>query len=72
LQRQEALGAEKSLLLLIVIGAVVACALPVILVITVIVRQKKSQRKYDAEKAQGNSDEAKRLNDQTEEKVISN
>lgn len=74
--RQEALGAEMDFLLLIVIGAVVACALPVILVITCIIKQRNAKRKYDAEKAEGNSDESKRLNapvhcnEPSEEKVI--
>ena len=69
-QRQEALGSEMDFLLVIIVGAVVACALPIILVVTVVLRQKKSQRKYDTEKAEGNTDESKRLNDQSEEKVI--
>jgi len=68
--RQEALGSEMDFLLVIIVGAVVACALPIILVVTVVLRQKKSQRKYDTEKAEGNTDESKRLNDQSEEKVI--
>lgn len=69
-QRQEALGSEMDFLLVIIVGAVVACALPIILVVTVVLRQKKSQRKYDTEKAEGNTDESKRLNDQSEEKII--
>ena len=69
-QRQEALGSEMDFLLVIIVGAVVACALPIILVVTVVLRQRKSQRKYDAEKAEGNTDESKRLNEQSEEKVI--
>ena len=69
-QRQEALGSEMDFLLVIIVGAVVACALPIILVVTVVLRQKKSKRKYDTEKAEGNTDESKRLNDQSEEKVI--
>ena len=69
-QKQEALGSEMDFLLVIIVGAVVACALPIILVVTVVLRQKKSQRKYDTEKAEGNTDESKRLNDQSEEKII--
>ena len=59
-----------DLLLLIVIGTVLAVLLTVILVITVIVRQKKSKRKYDMEKAQGNTDKSKKLNEKTEEKIL--
>ena len=59
-----------DVLLITVIGTVVAVLLTVILVITVIVRQKKSKRKYDTEKAQGNTDESKKLNEKTEEKIL--
>ena len=59
-----------DLVLLIVIGTVLAVLLTVILVITVIVRQKKSKRKYDTEKAKGNTDESKKLNEKTEEKIL--
>ena len=69
-QRQEALGSEMDFLLVIIVGAVVACALPIILIVTVVLRQRKTQRKYDTEKAEGNTDESKRLNEQSEEKVI--
>jgi len=68
--RQEALGSEMDFLLVIIVGAVVACALPIILIVTVVLRQRKTQRKYDTEKAEGNTDESKRLNEQSEEKVI--
>ena len=59
-----------DVLLLIVIGTVVAVLLTAILVTTVIVRQKKSKRKYDTEKAEGNTDESKKLNEKTEEKIL--
>merc|ERR1712156_1398972 len=65
--RQEALGSEMDFLLVIMVGA---CALPIILIVTVVLRQRKTQRKYDTEKAEGNTDESKRLNEQSEEKVI--
>jgi hypothetical protein len=61
--------AEKDVLLVIIVCAIVACILPLILVIILIVRRKKSQLKYDTEKAEGNSDESKKLNDHTEEKI---
>ena len=59
-----------DVLLLILIGTVLAVLLTVILVITVIVRNKNSKRKYDTEKAQGNTDESKKLNEKTEEKIL--
>lgn len=64
------MGSEMDFLLVIIVGAVVACALPIILIVTVVLRQRKTQRKYDTEKAEGNTDESKRLNEQSEEKVI--
>ena len=68
LQRQEAFGAEMDLLLPIVIGAVAAFTL-LLLVTILIVKKKKSQLKYDAEKAEGHSDESQKL--KSEEKFTS-
>ena len=68
LQRQEAFGAEMDLLLPIVIGAVTAFTL-LLLVTILIVKKKKSQLKYDTEKAQGHSDESQKL--KSEEKFTS-
>ena len=39
------------------------------LVIFFIVRSKKSQMKYDAEKAEGNTEESKKLNEESVEKI---
>ena len=69
LQRQEAFGAEMDLLLPIVIGAVAAFTL-LLLVTILIVKKKKSQLKYDAEKADGHSDESQKLKSE-EEKITS-
>ena len=55
----------------VIIGAVLTVIIITICTI-VIVRKKKSSIKYDAEKAQGNSDESKKLNDQREEKIMAN
>ena len=68
MQRQEAFGAEMDLLLPIVIGAVAAFTLLLLLTI-LIVKKKKSQLKYDAEKAEGHSDESQKL--KSEEKFTS-
>ena len=68
LQRQEAFGAEMDLLLPIVIGAVTAFTL-LLLVTILIVKKKKSQLKYDTEKAEGHSDESQKL--KSEEKFTS-
>jgi len=59
---------ENNFLLPIIIGSVIVIAL-VALIIFLVVRKKKSQLKYDAEKAQGNTDESKKLNEQMEEKI---
>ena len=57
-----------DLLLPIVIGAVTAFTL-LLLVTILIVKKKKSQLKYDAEKAEGHSDESQKL--KSEEKFTS-
>ena len=67
MQRQEAFGAEMDLLLPIVIGAVAAFTL--LLLVTILIVKKKSQLKYDAEKAEGHSDESQKL--KSEEKFTS-
>jgi hypothetical protein len=68
--RQEAFGAQIDFLLPIVAGVMVTAAVLVILTV-LIVRRKKSQLKYDAEKAEGDSDESKKLNEKTEGNIIS-
>ena len=65
MQRQEAFGAETDLLLPIVIGAISAFTL-LLLVTILIVKKKKSQLKYDAEKAVGQSDESQKLKSESE------
>ena len=60
---------EMNFLLPIIIGSVVALAL-IITVIFLVVKSKKGQAKYDSEKANGNTDESKKLNDSSEEKII--
>jgi len=59
---------EMNFLLPIIIGSVVALAL-IIIVIALVVRSKKDKAQYDEEKAHGNTDESKKLND-SEEKII--
>jgi hypothetical protein len=68
LQRHAAFGAEIDFLLPIVIGGVMAFSLLLILTI-VIVKRKKSMLKYDAEKAEGNTDESQKL--KADEKLMS-
>ena len=41
----------------------------IIIVIALVVRSKKDKAQYDEEKAHGNTDESKKLND-SEEKII--
>jgi len=65
--KEKKTGGEIGFLLPIIIGSVVALASLTLLVFLVI-RNKKSQEKYDEEKADGNTDESKKLNDQVEEK----
>jgi len=60
---------EMNFLLPIIIGSVVALAL-IITVIFLVLKSKKGQAKYDSEKANGNTDESKKLNDSSEEKII--
>jgi len=60
-------GGEIGFLLPIIIGSVVALV-SLILLVFLVLRNKKSTEKYDAEKAVGNTDESKKLNDQVEEK----
>lgn len=60
---------EMNFLLPIIIGSVVALAL-IITVIFLVVKSKKGQAKYDSEKANGDTDESKKLNDSSEEKII--
>ena len=68
LQTQEALSAKMGLLLPVVVGSITAATL--LLGITIlIVKKKKSQLKYDTEKAEGNSDESQKL--KSEEKFTS-
>ena len=47
----------------------VALAL-IVTVIFLVLKSKKGQAKYDSEKANGNTDESKKLNDSSEEKII--
>lgn len=61
-------GEEIDFLLPIIIGSVIAIAV-ISLVIFFIVRSKKSQMKYDAEKAEGNTEESKKLNEESGEKI---
>ena len=63
--KEKQTGEEIGFLLPIIIGSVVALAV-VVLIIFLVVRKKKSQLKYDAEKAEGNTDESKKFNDQME------
>ena len=37
---------------------------------TVLVRQNNLMRNYDTKKAEGNTDESKKLNEKTEEKIL--
>ena len=60
---------EMNFLLPIIIGSVVALAL-IIIVIALVVRSKKDKAQYDEEKAHGATDESKKLNDSSEEKII--
>merc|ERR1712241_949821 len=60
---------EMNFLLPIIIGSVVALAL-IIIVIALVVRSKKDKAQYDEEKAHGTTDESKKLNDSSEEKII--
>ena len=53
----------------IIIGSVVALAL-IVTVIFLVLKSKKGQAKYDSEKANGTTDESKKLNDSSEEKII--
>ena len=66
--KEKQTGEEVGFFLPIIIGSVIALVV-VSLVIFLIVRSKKSQMKYDAEKAEGNTDESKKLNEQLEEKI---
>ena len=59
---------QMNFLLPVIIGSVLGLVL-VIAVILVVVKSKKGQTKYDSEKANGNTDESKKLND-SEEKII--
>ena len=60
---------EMNFLVPIIIGSVVALAL-IVTVIFLVLKSKKGQAKYDSEKANGNTDESKKLNDSSEEKII--
>merc|ERR1712079_899786 len=44
--------------------------LPIITVIIMVVKSKKDKTKYDEEKANGATDESRKLNDSSEEKII--
>jgi len=60
---------QMNFLLPVIIGSVVGLVL-VITVILVVLKSKKGQAKYDSEKANGTTDESKKLNDSSEEKII--
>jgi len=60
---------EMNFLLPIIIGSVVALVL-IVTVIFLVVRSKKDKTKYDEEKANGATDESRKLNDSSEEKII--
>ena len=60
---------EMNFLLPIIIGSVVALVL-IITVILLVVRSRKGKQEYDGEKQNGNTDESKKLNDSSEEKII--
>lgn len=60
---------EMNFLLPIIIGSVVALVL-IITVIFLVVKSKKDKTKYDEEKANGATDESRKLNDSSEEKII--
>jgi len=60
---------QMNFLLPVIIGSVVGLVL-VITVILVVLKSKKGQTKYDSEKANGTTDESKKLNDSSEEKII--
>jgi len=74
--KEKQTGDEIGLLMPIIIGSVIALAL-VSLIVFLVVRKKKSQMKYDTEKASGyddekaigNTDESKKLKDQIEDKI---
>ena len=66
--KEKQTGEEIGFLLPIIIGSVVALGVAA-LIIFLIVRNKKSPIKYDTEKAEGNTIESKKLNDQMEEKI---
>ena len=59
---------EMNFLLPIIIGSVIALVI-ILLVIFLVVKSKKDKTKYDEEKANGNTDESKKLNDSSEEKA---
>lgn len=59
---------QMNFLLPIIIGSVVALAL-IVTVIAMVVRSKKVQTNYDTEKANGTSDESRKLNDSSDEKA---
>merc|ERR1719430_495858 len=59
--RQEAFVADKDILTIIIVVAIIACVLLAILVIILICKRRKSKQKYDTEKAEGNTDESKKL-----------
>jgi len=61
--------ASTNFLLPIIIGSVVALVL-IITVIIMVVKSKKDKTKYDEEKANGATDESRKLNDSSEEKII--
>jgi len=60
---------QMNFLLPVIIGSVVGLVL-VITVILVVLKSKKGQAKYDSEKANGTTDESKKLNDSSEEKIV--
>ena len=65
--KEKKTGGEIGFLLPIIIGSVVALV-SLTLLVFLMIRNKKSQEKYDEEKADVNTDESKKLNDQVEEK----
>ena len=58
---------EMDFLLPIIIGSGIAVVIIVIVIVLIV--KSKSKKNYDQEKANGNTEEAKKLNDSTEKSL---
>ena len=68
--REKQTGGTIGFLLPVIIGSVIA-VLVLIILIFLVLRNKKSQVKYDTEKAKGTTEESKKLNKQMDEIINS-